>query len=175
VRASIFTGKSTIKLSNVSEQAEKTPGILTLFPASVVHPYDFHVGAWMGGDNPHMAFEMLRARPDGTGEASLSVPILPGDANSLKLGVYIRDPDTQMQRHLASGFLSLDSLVEHISGVTSCDASKASLLLKDNYSRNQVLLHFANISTDIPRLTSVCSQLRPCRSSRPFSTRKWRR
>ena len=105
IRASIFTGKSTIKLSNISEQADlaKAPDILTIFPESAVHPYDFHVGAWMGRDNPHMAFEMLKARPDGTGEATVSVPILSCDANSLKLGIYIRDPLTEMQRHLASG------------------------------------------------------------------------
>lgn len=158
VRASIFTGKSTIKLSNISEQA---PDILTLFPESVVHPYDFHVGAWMGGDNPHMAFEMLKARPDGTGEATISVPILSCDANTLKLGIYIRDPGTEMQRHLASGFIGLDSLAEHILGVTSCDHSHASLLLKDNYSKNQALFHFANAGTDIPLLKSVFCQLKP--------------
>jgi hypothetical protein len=161
IRASISTGKSTVHLSNISEQVEKTPDILSLFPESVVNPYDFHMGAWMGGDNPHMAFEMLKACPDGTGETTIRVPILPCDSNSLKLGIYIRDPMTEMQRHIVSGFIAIDSLVEHISGVDSCDDSKASLLLKDNYSRNQVLLHFADAGTDIPRLKSVCGQLRP--------------
>ena len=161
VRASISTGKSTVHLSNISEQAAGNPDILTLFPESVVHPYDFHVGAWMGGNNPHMAFEMLKARPDGTGEATISVPVLPGDTNTMKLGIYIRDPETQMQRHIASGFESLSSIVENVNGVTSCDTAKYSLLLKDNYSKNQVLLHFANVDTDIPKLKSVCAQLKP--------------
>ncbi len=81
IRAYMSTGKSTIRLSNISEQVAKVPDILSLSPESVVHPYDFHVGAWMGGDNPHMVFELLKARQDGTGEATLKVPILPGDAN----------------------------------------------------------------------------------------------
>lgn len=161
IRASISTGKGTVKMTNISEQAAQIPDILTLFPESVVHPYDFHVAAWMGGDNQHMAFEMLKAQADGTGEATLRVPILPGDANSLKLGIYIRDPATEMQRHLASGFISLETLVDNITGVSCCSDAKASLILKDNYSRNQVLLHFANANTDISRLKTIVPQLKP--------------
>ena len=161
LRASISTGKSTVFLSNITEQRERTPNLLTVFPESVVHPYDFHVGAWMGGDNPHMAFEMLKAMADGTGEATISVPILSGDANTLKLGVYIRDPVTEMQRHLASGFISLETLADNITGVSSCDHANASLLLKDNYSRNQVLLHFANGGTDTTKLKAASAQLKP--------------
>ena len=160
-RASIFTGKSTVHITNLTEQTEKVPNVLTLFPESVVHPYDFHIGAWMGNDNPHMAFEMLLARPDGTGEAVLSLPILPDDTNTLKLGVFIREPKTGMQRHLASSFISLSKLADDIMGVTSCDAATSSLLLKDNYSSNQVLLHFSNNATDIPALKSICARLKP--------------
>lgn len=161
VRASISTGKSTVHLSNISEQTKKEPNILQIFPEADVHTYDFHIGAWMGGDNPHMAFEMLKARADGTGEAMISVPILPGDTNTLKLGIYIRDPQTNMQRHIASGFRKLSNLADDVNGVMSCDHARASLLIKDNYSKNQVLLHFANVDTDIDRLKSVCNQLRP--------------
>jgi hypothetical protein len=161
VRASISTGKSTVFLGNISEQAVQGVGVPRLSPDSTVHTYDFHIGAWMGGDNPHMAFEMLKSRPDGTGEAIISVPVLPGDTNTLKLGIYIRDPETQMQRHIASGFEIISTLADNVNGVTSCDAAKASLLLKDNYSKNQAILHFANFDTDIPRLKSVCAQLKP--------------
>lgn len=161
VRASISTGVSTVILKNISEQVGAGQNVLSLSAESVVHPYDFHIGAWMGGDNPDMVFEMLKARADGTGEATISVPVLPCDTNTLKLGIFIRDPETQMQRHIASGFETLSNLAENIKGVNSCDAAKSSLLLKDNYSKNQVLLHFANIDTDITKLRSVCAQLKP--------------
>jgi hypothetical protein len=144
VRASITTGRSTVNITNLTEQE-----------TSSQHPYDFHVGAWMGGDNPHMAFEMLKSRADGTGEATLSIHILSNDANTLKLGVFIRDPKTGMHRHVASSFISISKLADDIDGVTSCDAAKASLLLRDNYSQNQALLHFSNIDTDIPALRSM--------------------
>jgi hypothetical protein len=66
-----------------------------------------------------------------------------------------------MQRHIASGYHDLSQIVENINGVTSCDAAKASILLKDNYSKNQVLIHLANVDTDVQKLKSVCAQLKP--------------
>ncbi len=71
-----------------------------------------------------------------------------------------------MQRHLASGFISLEKLEKNIDGppsdgVTCCDHAKASLLLKDNYSSNKVLLHFANCETDIPKLREAYQHLKP--------------
>jgi hypothetical protein len=39
-----------------------------------------------------MAFEMLKARPDGTGEANLSIPIPPDDTNTLKERYLLGNP-----------------------------------------------------------------------------------
>ena len=117
--------------------------------------------AWMGLDNLHMSFEMLKGRPDGTGEATISVPILQGDPNTLKLGISIRDPKTNMQQHLASSFVELSKLADGIEGVSCCDAAKFSLSIKDNYSQNKVLLHFSNAGTDLLQLRSAIGQLRP--------------
>ena len=186
LRASISTGKSTVHLSNISEslaadpsqrsqptqpssqpsgqpssqpsgQTSGQPSLADVF----VHPYDFFVGAWMGDQNPHMQFEMLRGQKDGTGVASLKVPVLPGDTDTLKLGVFIRDPNTKMMRHLASGFQGLDTLAADVNGVSAFEQAQSSLLLKDNYSRNQVLFHFVNDGTDLPALRRLCATLRP--------------
>ena len=135
-RVSIFTGQSTVRIANVTEH--RGLGL----SADPVHPYDFFVGAWMGNNNPHMQFEMLKGGADGTGSASLSIPILAGDADTFKIGCYIKDPDTHMNRHLVSGFHSLTWLADAIEGVTSFDHSKTSLLVQDNYSKNKVLIHF---------------------------------
>lgn len=157
VRASISTGKKTVPLNNISEHLsleKDSPGV-------TFHPYDFHVGAWMGLDNQHMSFEMLKARADGTGEATISLPILPGDTNTVKLGVYIRDPKTNMQRHLVSSFIELSKLADSIEGVSNCDAARSGLSVSDNYSQNKVYLQFANEGTDVPHLRSVFGQLKP--------------
>ena len=156
VRASICTGTRSVPIQNLTEHR----GLgLTADP---VHPYDFHVGAWMGLRNPAMQFEMLTGQTDGTGVARLCVPILAGeDTDTLKLGCYIKDPDTGMNRHIASGFHSLSWLADAIDGVTNFDAAKTSLLLKDNYSKNQVLFHFKNDGTDIKELRALCGELKP--------------
>lgn len=169
-RALISTGKNMVHLSNISERAEssKPPDLLSVFPEcnqsnqsnQSTLTYDFHVGAWMGLDNPHMAFEMLKER-NGAGEATLSVPILPGDANTLKLGIYLRDPATNMQRHYASKFITLEQLAEGIEGVHSLDEAKTMITLKDNYSSNKAVLSFANGGTDTRKLRSVLAQLQP--------------
>ena len=102
--ALISAGKTMVHLSNISERVAaegKPPDLLSASPESITHTYDFHVGAWMGVDNPHMAFEMLREK-NWTGEVRLSVPILSGDTNTLKVGIFLRDPATNMQRHYAS-------------------------------------------------------------------------
>jgi len=156
VRACICTGTRSVPIQNLTEHR----GLgLTADP---VHPYDFHVGAWMGLRNPSMQFEMLAGQPDGTGAASLCIPILAGeDTDTLKLGCYIKDPDTGMNRHIASGFHTLSWLADAIDGVTNFDHAKTSLLLKDNYSKNQVLLHFKNEGTDPQQLRALCAELKP--------------
>jgi hypothetical protein len=145
-RALISTGKTTVHLSNISERVEssKPPDLLSVFPESTQsNTYDFHVGAWMGLDNPHMAFEMLKEK-NGMGEARLSVPILPGDTDTLKLGIFLRDPTTNMQRHYASKFITLQQLADSIENVHSLDEAKTMITIKDNYSSNKALLYFAN-------------------------------
>ena len=91
VKASLFTGKSTVHLSNKSE------GI------SEVHPYDFYVGLWMGGKNDKMEYQMLKGQADGTGSALVSLPILLNDSDHLKMGLYVYDPDSKIVRHIVSG------------------------------------------------------------------------
>ena len=154
-RASISTGKCTVNISNITDH--RALGIT----AEPVHPYDFYLGSWMGMGNPHMAYEMLTSCPKGTGHASLTLNIQAGDPDTFKMGCYIKDPDTNMNRHIASGFHSLSWLADAIEGVTCFDDAKTSLLLKDNYSKNQVLLHFRNNGTDVPRLRAFCQTLKP--------------
>jgi len=148
-RASLFTGKCTVHLSNKSENPQG------------VHDYDFYLGAWMGGKNKEMKYQMLSGQADGTGETSLSISIYDSDYDSLKLGVYIRDPDTKTMRHISSGFKCLNDLANSIDGVTDCGQAKDGLIIKDNYSRNQVLMHFANDGTDLKSMREVCSKLKP--------------
>lgn len=156
VRASITAGQSSVRVQNLTEHRALAS------TAAPTHTYDFSLGAWMGLQNPHMAFEMLKGQPDGTGVATLNIPILPGhDADTFKIGGYITDPDTKMNRHLASGFHTLGWLADAIDGVNSFDNAKTSLLLTDNYSANKILLHFANDGTDVPRLRKLCAQLKP--------------
>jgi hypothetical protein len=155
LRVSLSAGRNTVRIENLSEQ------IGLGLTAEPVHPYDFYVGAWMGCDNPHMQFEMLKGSADGTGVASLSIPILAGDTDVFKVGCYIKDPDTHMNRHIASGFHSLAWLADAIDGVSSFDHAKTSLLLNDNYSKNKVVLHFTNNGTDISQLKALCQKLKP--------------
>ncbi len=102
MRASISTGtKSTVRITNLTEHRGLS------LSADPVHSYNFYVGAWMGCYNPYMQFEMLKGGADGTGTTSLSIPILAGDTDAFKIGCYVKDPDTQMNRHLAFRFHSL--------------------------------------------------------------------
>ena len=153
LRAAITAGRTTVQIRNISERV----GLSAEAPDD--HTYDFYVGAWMGNDNPHMQFEMLKGCPDGSGVASLSIPVLQGDTNALKIGVYIRDPKTRMMRHLASCFQTLSWFGDAIHSTHSISDAKASLLLKDNYSSNQVLLHFCDDGTDIPKMRRLSSAL----------------
>jgi len=86
---------------------------------------------------------------------------LGSDYDALKLGVYIRDPDTKTMRHIASGFKDLTSLAHELEGVDDCSKAKDSLILKDNYSRNQTLIHLANNGTNLVALKEFCSKLKP--------------
>ena len=81
VRASLSSGKTVVHLSNLSEN-------------SSVHPYDFFCGVWMGASNPHMDFQRFKGRPDGTGEASVSLKLRAGDVDTFKIGLYVLDPKT---------------------------------------------------------------------------------
>ncbi len=149
VRTSVFTGKCTVHLSNKSENP------------SGVHDYDFYLGAWMGGKNNDMQYQMLKGQADGTGETTLSVPILGSDYDALKLGVYIRDPDTKTMRHIASGFKPLLPLAHELEGVDDFGKATNSLVIKDNYSRNQTLIHIANNGTDLAAMKKFCGSLKP--------------
>lgn len=149
VRASLCTGKSTIHLSNKSENADS------------VHSYDFHIGAWMGAENPHMDFQMLKGCPDGTGESLLTLPVLKKDRDTFKIGAFIRDPETCMMRHICSGFQSLSWLADGLENVTDFSSVKQSMIVKDNYSKNQALLHFCNAGTDVTGLRALCNGLSP--------------
>ena len=155
LRVALSAGRNSVRIENLTERR----GLC--LSAEPLHPYDFYAGAWMGGENPHMQFEILKGRPDGTGCASLSIPILAGDTDVFKIGCYIKDPDTHMNRHLASGFHSLAWLADAIDGVSSFDHVKTSLSIKDNYSQNKAVLHFTNNGTDIPQLKALCQKLRP--------------
>lgn len=156
VRASITAGQCSVRVQNLTEHR----GLA--LAAEPIHRYDFFLGGWMGLSNPHMAFELLKGQPDGTGVATLNIPILPEkDTDTFKIGTYIADPDTKMNRHLASGFHTLGWLADAIDGVNSFDNAKTSLLLTDNYSANRVLLHFANDGTDVAQLRKLLAQLKP--------------
>lgn len=158
VSVSLSAGKTAVHIHNISERVgDALPDVTSLFPHQ--HDYDFYVGAWMGDTNPHMQFEMLKGQTNGTGRARLAVPILPGDADTLKLGVFVKDPDTRMMRHISSGFQGLDWIGEAIDGVARLSEAKRSLALKDNYSKNQALLHFCNDGTDVKALKAL--RLRP--------------
>jgi len=149
IKASLFTGKSTVHLSNKSE------GV------SEVHPYDFYVGLWMGGKNEKMEYQMLKGQADGTGCASVSVPIALRDSDHLKMGLYVYDPDSKIVRHIVSGHKPLQDIATVIDGVSHTDDSRRSILLKDNYSKNQALIHLANDGTDMEKFRKLCTRLSP--------------
>lgn len=157
VSVSLSTGKSTVHIHNISESAGALPDITSLFPHA--HDYDFYVGSWMGDTNPHMQFELLKGQSNGTGRASLSIPIQDNDTDMLKLGVFVKDPQTRMMRHISSGYQGLEWIGEAIDGVTRFTDAKMSLVLEDNYSKNRALLHFSNAGTDVRALKAL--KLRP--------------
>lgn len=148
VRASLSAGKAAVHLSNRSD-------------GSVIHPYDFYCGVWMGGTNPHLELQKLSGCADGTGESSLAMQLLRTDTDMFKIGVYVMDPLTNVVRHVASSFQTLEWLGQALAEASSFNGSKRSLLLKDNYSKNQVLLHFCNDATDTRALDAFSVRLRP--------------
>lgn len=149
VRASLSAGKvASVHLSNKAE-------------GSSVHTYDFFCAAFMGGTNPNLDYQMLKGCADGTGEATLSLPLLSTDTDMFKMGIYVKDPETHVCRHLASGFETLGWLRDALGEASSFAESKRSLLLKDNYSKNQVLLHFCNESTDVKAFGQFAERLNP--------------
>jgi len=137
-----------VHLSNKSEQSD-------------IHPYDFYVGLWMGGSNENMEYHMLKGNEDGSGIASVSVPIFDTDTDHLKLGLYIRDPETKIMRHISSGYKSLMDVASFIDGVSHPDHASDSVLLKDNYSKNQALIHFSNDGTDMNSFRTFSARLQP--------------
>ena len=147
-RVSLFTGRATVHLSNRAE-------------GSSVHPYDFYCAAWMGGNNPHIDIQRLKGSPDGTGEASVVMKLLSTDSDMFQMGVYVFDDEIGIVRHLASGFESLGWLGDALEEASSFGESKRSLLLKDNYSKNQALLHFCNDSTDVKAFKVLSQRLSP--------------
>lgn len=147
VRASLSTGKKTVVLSNLSEN-------------STVHPYDFFCGIWMGGENPHMDFKLLKGQQDGTGEAEMKLLVNRSDTDTFKIGIYVRDPETAMIRHVVSGFKSLQWLEESLNNVTEYEQVKQSMSLKDNYSGNSAILHFRNVDTSISDMKVFSKQLK---------------
>ena len=148
VRVSLSAAKSTVHLSNKAE-------------GSSVHSYNFYCASFMGGSNPKMDFKMLKGCADGTGEATLTVPILSTDTDFIKFGIYVFDPDTKVCRHLASGFETAQWVCEALGEASSFDRVKRSLLLKDNYSKNKVLLHLINDSTDVKAFGGFVQRLKP--------------
>jgi hypothetical protein len=127
---------------------------------SAVHPYDFFCAVWMGGANPHVDIQRLKGCADGTGEALMTLPVLKGDPDVFKIGVYVVDPDTHICRHLTSGFETVQWLHQSMSEASDFSQSKRSLLLKDNYSKNKVLFHFCNGATDLKEFGDYAKYLK---------------
>jgi hypothetical protein len=103
---------------------------------------------------------MLKGCGDGRGETSLTLSLQSTDTDMFKCGVYVLDPDTNVCRHLASGFETLDWLSAALAEAKSFTESKRSLILKDNYSKNQALLHFCNSGSDLAAFNAFRQQLR---------------
>jgi hypothetical protein len=115
----------------------------------------------MGGTNPHLDLKKLKGCADGTGEASLGMQLLSTDTDMFKIGVYVMDPSTHVVRHVASSFQTIEWLHQALGEASGFGESKRSMLLKDNYSKNQVLLHFCNDSTDIGVFSAFSLRLKP--------------
>lgn len=146
VRFALSADKTTIHISN-----KRDPDSL--------HPYDFYCGAWMGGDSPHLDFKLLTPNPDGSAEAKMSLTLRKTDVDVIKLGLFVHDPDTGMNRHVLSGFQSLDWIQESLAA-RDFEYATQSMLVKDNYTQNQALLHFANDNTDLDSFRAILPHLK---------------
>lgn len=152
VRVSLSTGKRTVL---IGQDGEKDAS------GSALRPYQFYCGAWMGGANPHMEYQPLQSRIDGSGEASMALRLCEGDVDTFKLGVYVHDVKARSMRHVVSGYNTMEWLGDGLDGIDSCDLAKQSLSLRDNYTPNSALLHFCNDSTDMSALRDLCATLKP--------------
>ena len=146
VRFALSADKTSIHIGNKSE-------------GSSLHPYDFYCGSFMGADSPHLSFTRLKPLPDGSGEASVDLRISRGDPDVLKLGLYIHDPDTGVNRHVLSGFQSLDWIADSLKEA-SFDSAHQSMCIEDNYTPNKALLHFCNDSTDLDSLKALVPHMK---------------
>jgi len=152
VRVSLSSDKRTVLIGQAGEKGSGDQG---------VRPYEFYCGAWMGGSNPHMEYQRLESRADGTGEASMTLRLLEGDFDTFKVGVYVRDRKARSMRHVVSGYNTMGWLRDGLDGVDGFDAAKQSLPLRDNYTPNSALLHFCNESTDLSALRGFLATLKP--------------
>jgi hypothetical protein len=145
-RFALSADKTSIHIGNKSE-------------GSALHPYDFYCGAWMGADSPHLSFTRLKPLPDGSGEAAVDLRLSRCDVDVLKLGLFVHDPDTGVNRHVLSGFQSLSWIADSLKA-TDFDSAHQSMSIEDNYTPNQALLHFCNDSTDLDSLRALVPHLK---------------
>ena len=141
-RVSLNTGAQTVHMRGKSDRG-------ATLASSEDHDYDFYLGAWMGLHNPHMDIQLLKEGEHGTAEASIKVPILSGDIDTVKFGVYVFDDNIRIARHLCSNFTGVQRLCDAIDGVSDYKDAKFSLSMHDNYTKNQALIHFYNDGTDL--------------------------
>ena len=146
VRFALSADKTSIHIGNKSE-------------GSSLHPYDFYGGVWMGGESPHLCFERLTPLPDGSAECRVDLRLLKTDVDVIKLGLYVHDPDTGVNRHVVSGYQSLAWLAEGLKA-PDFDSAHQSMSIEDNYTANHALLHFCNDATDLDSLRAVLPHLK---------------
>lgn len=145
-RFALSADKTSIHIGNKSE-------------GSALHPYDFYCGAWMGADSPHLSFTRLTPLEDGSAEASVALKLRRCDTDVLKLGLFVHDPDTGVNRHVLSGFQSLDWIADSLKA-PDFDSAHQSMSIEDNYTPNHALLHLCNDSTDLDSLRALIPHLR---------------
>ena len=146
VRFALSADKTSIHIGNKSE-------------GSALHPYDFFCGAWMGGESPHLEFQRLSPLPDGSAECRVNLTLLKTDVDVIKLGLYVHDPETGVNRHVVSGYQSLAWLADGLKA-PDFDSSHQSMSIEDNYTSNHALLHFCNDATDLTSLRAVLPHLK---------------
>jgi hypothetical protein len=122
------------------------------------HPDDFYLGAWMGLHSPHMELQMLRETAHGCAECQMQLPILGSDVDTVKFGVYVFDDETNTTRHVCSNYVGMKKLCDAVEGVGDFDDCKFSLSMKDNYTKNNAILHFCNDGSDLRALRSLSLQ-----------------